>query len=48
MRKQLEPGDGPLIVVANEFLDALPRTESGKVQWRQLQDRERARAAGAP
>jgi fatty-acyl-CoA synthase len=27
-----------------EFVDALPKSGSGKVMWRQLQDNERARA----
>ncbi|HEY4442224.1 MAG TPA: long-chain-fatty-acid--CoA ligase, partial [Candidatus Elarobacter sp.] len=31
-----------------EFVDALPRSGSGKVQWRQLQEDEQRRAAPAP
>jgi fatty-acyl-CoA synthase len=29
-----------------EFVDSLPRTATGKIQWRLLQERENARAAG--
>ncbi len=29
-----------------EFVDALPKSGAGKIQWRKLQDQERARAAG--
>lgn len=32
---------------AIEFVDALPRSGTGKIQWRTLQEREWARAAGA-
>jgi fatty-acyl-CoA synthase len=31
-----------------EFVDDLPRSGTGKVQWRELQERERARAAATP
>ena len=37
----------PSIVVGNEFVDALPKSGSGKVMWRLLQDRESG-AADAP
>jgi fatty-acyl-CoA synthase len=30
-----------------EFVDALPKSGSGKVMWRQLQDTERAKTQGA-
>ncbi len=30
-----------------EFMDALPKTATGKIQWRALQERENAGAAGA-
>jgi acyl-CoA synthetase (AMP-forming)/AMP-acid ligase II len=30
-----------------EFVDALPKSATGKVQWRALQEAETARAAGA-
>jgi fatty-acyl-CoA synthase len=30
-----------------EFVDALPRSATGKVQWRELQEREDARTHGA-
>jgi fatty-acyl-CoA synthase len=30
-----------------EFVDALPKSATGKVQWRALQETEMARAAGA-
>ena len=29
-----------------EFIDALPKSGSGKIQWRELQDRERRAEAG--
>jgi fatty-acyl-CoA synthase len=30
-----------------EFVDTLPRSGTGKIQWRLLQEQENARAAGA-
>jgi fatty-acyl-CoA synthase len=31
-----------------EFVDVLPRSSTGKVDWRRLQDAERARAGPPP
>ena len=44
-RARMAPYKAPRVV---EFVDALPKSPVGKILWRELQDREKARAAGAP
>lgn len=44
-RGQMAAYKSPRII---EFTDALPRSGTGKIQWRALQDKERAQHASAP